>query len=510
MTQNLAKDFVDLSDRGLSPDSTPELALNHIERGLNIRPLVVVLQKGFTVEAVEMVHATPQPVKLMVAVLLSRCVGLEGDIGYATHRLNCVEIALDGVGFVGGYLVDGEGLGGLVDQSGKLDAVGGSIGRGLDAGDDVGLYPAHDVRLYPILHGAFLPPLVVKPSGIGAGRKARGVNGEVGLNRPQRGGGLLNETLEQGCQFGVFEVAESAGEGRRLDDQPVGFRFPQVGHKASAGHRGVDLGGDAEHDIGQRQSRPPEPVFGLLNAVAEVSEQGDKVLLLMGLGFVIGRPLLRAGHLDRLGVDRAAVWPSLPLNHELNGVDVLAGQPPLLEVGAGAERSSVVEVYDVSPVARLGGDFPAQLVFLYLARVGYYQPSFFPCVHFNPPQLSSLCAYNSTFCMLLSIVFRPILDFFIKFPIDKRPYCVLLCLAMNEVQAKIAQLQEKGWTLAAIADSNELGGVHRNTIGMWKAGTRYPRLDKPILDALDRLLKRNRIPKKKRYAKGSRIRLNQE
>ena len=106
--------------------------------------------------------------------------------------------------------------------------------------------------------------------------------------------------------------------------------------------------------------------------------------------------------------------------------------------------------------------------------------------------------------MPLSIVFRPILPNFPKLPIDKSIYCVLLCLVMNEIQAKIAQLEEKGWTLAAIADSDELGGVHRNTIGMWKAGTRYPRLDKPILDALDHLLKRNRIPKKKRYAKGSR------
>jgi hypothetical protein len=74
---------------------------------------------------------------------------------------------------------------------------------------------------------------------------------------------------------------------------------------------------------------------------------------------------------------------------------------------------------------------------------------------------------------------------------------------MNEIQIKIAQLEEKGWTLVAIADSGELE-VHRNTVGMWKAGKRYPSLDKPVLDALNRLLKRNRIPKKKRYQKGSR------
>jgi len=83
---------------------------------------------------------------------------------------------------------------------------------------------------------------------------------------------------------------------------------------------------------------------------------------------------------------------------------------------------------------------------------------------------------------------------------------MLLCNKLNElnaVQAIIAKLEEKGWSITAIADSDELR-THRNTVGMWKAGTRYPRPDKPVLDALNRLLKRNRIPKKRRYAKGSR------
>jgi transcriptional regulator with XRE-family HTH domain len=69
---------------------------------------------------------------------------------------------------------------------------------------------------------------------------------------------------------------------------------------------------------------------------------------------------------------------------------------------------------------------------------------------------------------------------------------------MNEIQDRIAQLQDKGWTLAALADELE---VTPNAIEKWKAGDRYPRLEKPVLDALDQLLKRKRIPKKKRYKK---------
>jgi transcriptional regulator with XRE-family HTH domain len=67
---------------------------------------------------------------------------------------------------------------------------------------------------------------------------------------------------------------------------------------------------------------------------------------------------------------------------------------------------------------------------------------------------------------------------------------------MNEVQDRIAQLEEKGWTLAAIADGLE---VTTNAVEKWKAGDRYPRLEKPVLDALDQLLKRRRIPKRRRY-----------
>lgn len=72
----------------------------------------------------------------------------------------------------------------------------------------------------------------------------------------------------------------------------------------------------------------------------------------------------------------------------------------------------------------------------------------------------------------------------------------------NEVQVRIATLQEKGWTLAALADELD---QRVNTLEKWKAGDRCPANEKSVLAMLERLEVRKRIPKKRRYAKGSRI-----
>jgi hypothetical protein len=463
-----------------------------------------MLQEGFPVEVVEVPHPLPETVKCAVP-LRSLAVGLERDISRSVHSHHGVKVLFAGIRLVSRHFVNLECLSRCLYQSGKLGGIG-SLGRGsLNAGDDVGFDPADKVRLNPSLLAALFAVLVVEPSGIGAGGKARRVNGEVGLHRPQRASALLNEAFQQGCQFGTLQVAEGAGEGRGLGDQPSGFRFPQVGHKASAGHGGIDLSGDAEHDIGQRQPRSPEPVFWLFNAVAEVSEQGDKVFLFVGLGFVVGSPLLGAGYFNRLGVGSSAVWLCLPLDYELNGVDMLARQSSLLKVGAGAERLAVVKAHDISPVARLGGDFPAQFVLLNLACVGYHQPSLFSLVHFNTPYFNPLfCIYNSTHCVSLSILFGGILMNFLKIVflnhIDNATHCVVYSHQVNndEVQAKLAELQQKGWTLANIA--RRIGQAKR-TVESWNQGQRSPANLQSVLASLDKLDKVKRIPKKKIYIK---------
>ncbi len=79
---------------------------------------------------------------------------------------------------------------------------------------------------------------------------------------------------------------------------------------------------------------------------------------------------------------------------------------------------------------------------------------------------------------------------------------------MNEqekspVQVRLATLQSKGWTLAALSDELE---QTVNTLEKWKAGQRNPANEKAVLAMLEQLEKRRRIPKGRRYAKGSRKR----
>jgi len=69
---------------------------------------------------------------------------------------------------------------------------------------------------------------------------------------------------------------------------------------------------------------------------------------------------------------------------------------------------------------------------------------------------------------------------------------------MNEIQIKIEELKNAGWTKQAIAD--ELG-VTWQAVQYWLKGERYPQTSKPILIVMDGLLSA-KPPKKRRYPDG--------
>ncbi len=72
---------------------------------------------------------------------------------------------------------------------------------------------------------------------------------------------------------------------------------------------------------------------------------------------------------------------------------------------------------------------------------------------------------------------------------------------MTEIQEQITLLLQKGWTKIAIADELE---VSRDAVDKWMAGDRHPANAKGIITILNQLARRKRVPKKRRYPKGSR------
>lgn len=67
---------------------------------------------------------------------------------------------------------------------------------------------------------------------------------------------------------------------------------------------------------------------------------------------------------------------------------------------------------------------------------------------------------------------------------------------MGEVQRVLGELKAKGWTLAAVSDEM---GVHRDSVVGWDTGRHSPANTKVVILALEGLLRRQRVPKKRRY-----------
>jgi hypothetical protein len=65
MAKDFTKDFINLSNRGLSPDHRSELYFNHRVNSLGIRPLVVMLEKGFPIDVVVVPHSLPDAIKFV-------------------------------------------------------------------------------------------------------------------------------------------------------------------------------------------------------------------------------------------------------------------------------------------------------------------------------------------------------------------------------------------------------------------------------------------------------------
>jgi transcriptional regulator with XRE-family HTH domain len=75
---------------------------------------------------------------------------------------------------------------------------------------------------------------------------------------------------------------------------------------------------------------------------------------------------------------------------------------------------------------------------------------------------------------------------------------MIVGMERTPIQEKIEELRTRGWTVSAIADAL---GIPRATVERWRQGSRYPAHAVFILRGLNDLLRRKRIPKRKRYGR---------
>ena len=71
---------------------------------------------------------------------------------------------------------------------------------------------------------------------------------------------------------------------------------------------------------------------------------------------------------------------------------------------------------------------------------------------------------------------------------------------MNNVQEKLLELKDRGWTMAAIADELDVSYM---SVFRWQKGIRNADNSRSVLHMLDTLMKRKRIPKQRRRGSSS-------
>ncbi len=67
---------------------------------------------------------------------------------------------------------------------------------------------------------------------------------------------------------------------------------------------------------------------------------------------------------------------------------------------------------------------------------------------------------------------------------------------MTDISERITELRAKGWTVAAIADELQ---VNYYTVVRWQNQSRLPTNSAGVRMILERLIRRKRIPKRRRY-----------
>src|SRR5262249_53935588 len=143
------------------------------------------------------------------------------------------------------------------------------------------------VDLYPITfrHERLVSVLGVGPLKKTASREARRVNSKVTFNRLQGQTARFDQFLEQRRQPVILQVARNRIVVCGLRQIAFVLSVAQVRHEAATGNGGVNLKRAGKDDVAERQARAAHLLLWFFYALAQLSQQLNKLFLFATLRF---------------------------------------------------------------------------------------------------------------------------------------------------------------------------------------------------------------------------------
>jgi len=292
VTQNLTESFINLRRLGLASKTAAEFSLDHTERSLDIAALVVLLEKPLLVEFIVMIHPPPKsglaldsraPILrflwLEASGPLRNAVALKRNVRHGLMVHNGLEICRRQVSLISGDFGHCEIAACRFNQPLEERAIISKAIRNLNRRDDVRFHAADQMDLDPITfgHEPLVAILRINPFDKAASRKARRVNGKIGLDRLQGQAAFFNESFEQRCQRSVFQVARNRIVVRGFGKMALVLSIAQIRHETTARKTGVHLKRARKDDVTKRQARASHLLFWFFHALAQLSEQLNKL-----------------------------------------------------------------------------------------------------------------------------------------------------------------------------------------------------------------------------------------
>src|SRR3990172_6802534 len=329
MTENFAKNFVDLSGPTFGPQRGSELRLNHRKRGLYVRPLVIVGKEILAPELKVVEHPTPQFRSFASGV------GLERDVRSGSYRMNRCNATPREVCFVRRYFGDRKPLRRGFDQRRELRGVASIAVGDFNASNDMGVGSHHQVGLNPLPFIRELPVLLVVPASEGAGRKAAGVHGECCLHRFQWGGALFDQSFEDRRKSGLLQIIRDAVVMGGFRNMALLLAVTQLASGASARACRVDLHASTENNVSKWEPGPSLGLWRRRDSIAETPHQFKKTSFFVGLCRIVRGPFLPEADTNSLGDYLGSVRSDFLAHNKFDTVHVLALDAACLMVGAG-------------------------------------------------------------------------------------------------------------------------------------------------------------------------------